>query len=84
MRLKRDIEPAGILANGVHVYSFRYWNDDRVFIGPMAQELLADERFRHAVSQGAEGYYRVDFGALGLEVPEGMGEAGQDALTATP
>ena len=66
IRLKRDIAPAGIV-NGVQLYSFRYWNDDHLFVGPMAQDLLADERFRHTVSQDETGYYLVDLTALGLE-----------------
>ena len=41
-RLKTDIRPEGELANGVRVYSFRYWNDERRFIGVVAQDLLAE------------------------------------------
>jgi hypothetical protein len=73
MRLKRDIHPAGTLANGVHVYSFRYWNDDRQFVGVMAQDLLQDPRFRDAVATDANGYYMVDLKALHLSV---AGDAG--------
>ena len=68
MRLKRDIRPAGTLANGVHVYSFRYFNDDRTFVGVMAQDLLQDARFRDAVSADSNGYYVVDLNALHLGV----------------
>jgi hypothetical protein len=67
-RLKRDIQPAGTLPNGVHLFSFRYWNDERAFIGVVAQDLLRDERFQHAVSIGTHGYYQVDLAALGLDV----------------
>ena len=67
-RLKRGVQPVGTLPNGVHLFSFRYWNDDRTFIGVLAQDLLRDERFRHAVSIGPHGYYQVDLAALGLDV----------------
>lgn len=68
VRLKRHVQPVGTLPNGVRVFSFRYWNDDRTFIGVIAQDLLRDERFRHAVSIGPHGYYQVDLAALGLDI----------------
>jgi hypothetical protein len=83
LRLKQDICPVETLPNGLQLYSFRYWNDDRTFIGVMAQDLLKDKRFRHAVSQGKSGYYSVDLAALGLDVVgsrEEFFEAGQRAL----
>ena len=83
LRLKQDICPVETLPNGLQLYSFRYWNDDRTFIGVMAQDLLKDKRFRHVVSQGKSGYYSVDLAALGLDVAgsrEEFFEAGQRAL----
>jgi hypothetical protein len=83
LRLKQDVCPVEILPNGLQLYSFRYWNDDRTFIGVMAQDLLKDERFRHAVSEGGNGYYAVDLAALGLDVVgsrEEFFEASQRAL----
>ena len=67
-RLKRDIRPVDTLPNGLQLYSFRYWNDDRTFVGVVAQDLLADERFRHAVIEDESGYYMVDLAALGLGI----------------
>ena len=49
----------------------------------MAQDLLEDERFRHAVIEDKSGYYRVDLEALGLEVVGSHSQfidAGQRAL----
>ena len=51
LRLKQDVLPVEALPNGLQLYSFRYWNDDRTFVGVMAQDLLEDERFHHAVSE---------------------------------
>ncbi len=34
----------------------------------MAQDVLENEPFRHAVTQDESGYYMVDFEALGLDV----------------
>jgi hypothetical protein len=73
-RLKRDIRPAGLLPNGVKLYSFRYRNDARSFVGVLAQDLVADPRFRHAVTTDASGLYLVDLKALGLDV-QGDSEA---------
>jgi hypothetical protein len=67
-RLKRDVVFAGTLENGIKLYTFRYWNDDRVFSSVMAQDLLADPRFRHSVHRDASGYYIVDLAAIGLGV----------------
>ena len=83
LRLKQDVLPVEALPNGLQLYSFRYWNDDRTFVGVMAQDLLEDERFRHAVSEHKSGYYVVDLAALGLDIAgsrEQFFEAGQHAL----
>jgi hypothetical protein len=68
MRLKRDVREAGVLENGVKLYAFRYWNDDRTFVGVSAQDLLKDERFRGAVTISDRGYYMVNFAALGVRI----------------
>jgi hypothetical protein len=68
VRLKRDVRPVGMLPNGLQLYSFRYWNDDRTFVSVMAQDLLEDERFRHSVIEDESGYYMVDLEAVGLEI----------------
>ena len=84
-RLKRDVSPFETLPNGLQLYSFRYWNDDRAFVGVMAQDLLADERFCHAVSTDRSGYRVVDLAALGLVVSGSRSqllEAGRAALRA--
>ncbi len=83
LRLKRDMRPVETLPNGLQLYSFRYWNDDRTFVSVMAQDLLEDERFRHAVTEDESGYYMVDLGALGLDVVGSRSqfyEAGQSAM----
>jgi len=83
LRLKRDVHEAGMLPNGIKLYTFHYWNDDRVFLGVMAQDLLADPRFADAVTQHESGYYLVDLGKLGLGLggdAQAFREASQNAL----
>lgn len=70
-----------MLDNGIRLHEFSYLGDARRFVGVMAQELLADERFAHAVSVGADGFYRVDYASLGLGhlTSEAMVQAGARA-----
>ena len=65
-RLKEDIVPAGVLPNGVKLYSWRYLGGSHRFTGVMAQDLLADKRFAIAVEMGADGLMRVDYSRLGF------------------
>ena len=72
-----------MLPNGLQLYSFRYWNDDRTFVSVMAQDLLEDERLRHSVIEDESGYYMVDLEVLGLDVIGSRSqffEAGQRAV----
>jgi len=67
-RLKHDAKSVMTLDNGINVYSFRYLGDGRVFVGVIAQELLADRRFRSAVHTYPENFYGVDYSKLGLDL----------------
>jgi hypothetical protein len=83
LRLKQDVQAVGVLPNGLQLYSFRYWNDDRTFVSVMAQDLLEDDRFSYAVIEDESGYYMVDLGALGLGIrgsSEQFIQAGQSAV----
>lgn len=82
-RLKRDIVPAGRLANGLDLYDYAYLGDERRFTGVMAQGLLADPRFAGAVLADADGLMRVDYAQLGLAPPDfaAMVEAGEQAMS---
>lgn len=66
-RLKRDISPIAILKNGLQFYSFRYIWDEVYHIGVMAQDLLKQEDFKHAVRMTSEGFYVVNYEKLGLK-----------------
>lgn len=81
VRLKSDLRPMAQLDNGITVYAFRYRGDPRWFAGVSAQEIRADRRLAHAVVTGADGFYRVDYAALGLELAQGhvMAAAGEAA-----
>jgi len=68
-RLKHSINPLVTLDSGIKIYSFKYQGkDDSVYVGTMAQELLKDARYSHAVKKMPNNYYRVDYRALGLQM----------------
>ncbi len=82
VRLKHDVDPPSTLPDGIRLHEFSYLGDARRFVGVVAQELLADERFAGAVSVGPDGFYRVDYAALGLDhlTSDTMLEAGTRAI----
>lgn len=65
-RLKRDVTHLATLHDGIKLYSFRYLWSDTVYVGVMAQDLLADRRFSHAVGTSEDGYFVVDYDKLDL------------------
>ena len=82
-RLKRDIVALGVV-RGLRLYRFRYLGDARTFTGVMAQDLLADPRYAHAVARRPSGVMIVDYAALGLDLPDfaEMQAAGAAAVAA--
>ena len=66
-RLKHDIHQLGATRNGIKLYSFKYLNDDTVFVGVMAQDLLEDDRFKSSVIHMPSGFYAVNYNRLGIK-----------------
>jgi len=66
VRLKRDIKRLGQLDDGLELYSFRYRWSDTVYVGVMAQDVA--QKMPSAVVAGDDGYLRVDYGKLGLQM----------------
>jgi len=67
-RLKRDIKLLATLASGMKIYSFRYNWSDEVHVGVMAQDLLTNRAWRKAAIMQPNGFYAVDYTALGLKM----------------
>lgn len=63
-RLKTDIATVGTTVLGLPLYRFRYRGESDVYLGVMAQDVL--EVMPDAVVVGPDGFYRVDYGRLGL------------------
>ncbi len=71
VRLKMNITPVALLPNGIALYSYQFRRDPTTtYVGVLAQELLNSENreFRDAVIVGADGYYAVNYDALGLKM----------------
>jgi hypothetical protein len=66
IRLKSDIVLLGYLNNGLGYYRFKYRDAGTVYVGVIAQEV---RRIRPgAVRRGQDGYLRVSYEMLGLEL----------------
>jgi hypothetical protein len=61
-RVKRDVVRIGELRPGIGLYQFRYAWSEQVHVGVIAQEV--ERVVPDAVSAGADGYLRVDYGLL--------------------
>jgi len=66
IRLKTDIRQVGTTAHNLPLYTFRYIGKDGQYEGVMAQDVL--KVMPIAVSVGEDGYYRVNYGMLGIEM----------------
>jgi endosialidase-like protein len=64
VRLKTDIRRIGTAAHGLPLYTFRYVGEPGLYEGVMAQDVLGV--MPEAVSTAEDGYYRVDYGMLGI------------------
>jgi hypothetical protein len=67
-RLKKDIVYRATLEGGIRIYSFRYLWSEEIFVGVMAQDLLAAPALRDAVILTRGSFYVVDYRALGLKM----------------
>ena len=64
IRLKTEIHRIGTTVLGLPLYTFQYRDRLGTYVGVMAQDVLKVEP--SAVSLGANGYYLVDYGKLGI------------------
>lgn len=61
-RAKRDIVRVGRTSGGIPTYTFRYLDDDKEYLGVMADEVAPV--IPDAVSIGDDGYFRVDYSRI--------------------
>jgi Chaperone of endosialidase len=65
-RLKEDARRIGTTVFGLPLYHFKYLGKPETYEGVMAQEVL--RVMPSAVSIGADGFYRVNYGTLGTNM----------------
>jgi len=65
-RLKHHIVALQATSTGIQLYRFRYLWSDQEYVGVMAQDLV--DTHPEALSTDDLGYYRVDYGKLGLRM----------------
>ncbi len=80
-RLKRDIRLLATLPDGMNIYAFKYLWSDTIHVGVMAQDLLENPAWRGAVVTQANGFYAVNYAALGLRMAS-IEEWNQNGLAA--
>ena len=68
IRLKQNVEKLAITESGLSIYRFRYIKDPtgQDYVGVMAQDLM--EAHPDALVMGEDGYYRVRYDRLGLQM----------------
>ena len=66
VRLKHDVQRVGTTVFGLPLYHFKYLGAPETYEGVMAQEVL--QVMPDAVSRGEDGYYRVNYSALGTSM----------------
>jgi hypothetical protein len=66
IRLKEDVRGVGTTVFGLPLYHFRYLGEPETYEGVMAHEVL--QVMPRAVSVAADGFYRVNYDALGISM----------------
>ena len=78
--LKHDIVQLGTAADGIGLYRFQYNWSDQVYVGVIAQEVMAVRP--DAVTRGSDGYLLVDYKRLTATVKASRYDAGLVVITA--
>jgi hypothetical protein len=68
IRLKEDIKKIGQSIDGHNIYKFKYLDEDREFIGVMAQEVM--KTHPDAVVKPYNGYYAVCYDMIDVDFKE--------------
>ena len=66
-RLKENINRTGVSKTGIPIYTFNYKNDDTLWSGTMAQDLISMGMGR-AVKTMDNGYYSVDYNMIDVDM----------------
>ena len=67
LRIKENINRTGTSKSGIPVYTFNYKNDDKLWSGTMAQDLL-EMGMNEAVEVMDNGYYAVNYNMIDVNM----------------
>jgi hypothetical protein len=66
IQYKENINLVGISNSGLNIYTFNYKNEEGLYQGVIAQELIGT-KFEDALSKNSEGLYEVDYSKIDVE-----------------
>jgi hypothetical protein len=66
IRYKENLTLIGISNSGLNIYTFNYKNEEGLYQGVIAQELIGT-KFEDALSKNSEGLYEVDYSKIDVE-----------------
>ena len=69
IRLKENINKIKYSDSGIPIYTFKYKGDSRTWIGTMAQDLIK-LGMEFAVIKGNDGYYKVNYNLIDVDMKE--------------
>lgn len=67
-RVTTNVQPVGALANGIKIYMFQFTWEDRIRVGPLAQDLEARSDLKHAVITMSNGLLGIDLASLNMRM----------------
>jgi hypothetical protein len=66
IQYKENLNLVGISNSGLNIYTFNYKNEEGLYQGVIAQELIGT-KFEDALSKNSEGLYEVDYSKIDVE-----------------
>lgn len=85
LKIKRNIKKVTTLENGLNLYSFQYRSEPTTYVGFLAHELAASDKFKNYVVHMGEGFYTIHYEKMGFQTItyENWQLSGEDALKTT-
>jgi hypothetical protein len=66
IQYKENLNLVGVSNSGLNIYTFNYKNEEGLYQGVIAQELIGT-KFEDALSKNSEGLYEVDYSKIDVE-----------------
>jgi hypothetical protein len=66
IQYKENVHLVGVSNSGLNIYEFNYKNEEGLYQGVIAQELIGTQ-FEDVLSKNSEGLYEVDYNKIDVE-----------------